>query len=85
MVLGIQSFGNYGIQAPCYACEHNAILKGSIIMRIKRTLVFGLIAAALLAMYAADAKPKQMTWTFDRLDKIHFRSTGVAEVSQFRS
>ncbi len=46
-------------------------------MSVKRTLVFGLIAADLLAMCAADAKPKQITWTFDRLDKIGGVATTV--------
>jgi hypothetical protein len=46
-------------------------------MSLKRTLVFGLIAAAILALNATDAKPKQITWTFDRLDKIGGVATTV--------
>ena len=37
---------------------------------LKQALVFACIVAALPAVYAADAQPTQMTWTFDRLDKI---------------
>ena len=36
----------------------------------KRTFVLVLLAAAMPALHAADAKPKQITWTFDRLQNI---------------
>jgi hypothetical protein len=39
-------------------------------MTLKKTLVFALIAVAMPVLYAADARPKQITWNFDRLDKI---------------
>ena len=46
-------------------------------MSLKKTLVFASIAAAMPVLYAADAKPKQITWTFDRLDKIGGVATTV--------
>ena len=46
-------------------------------MGLKKTLVFALIAAAIPVLYAADAKPKQVTWNFDRLDKIGGVATTV--------
>jgi hypothetical protein len=36
----------------------------------KRTFVLVLLAAAMPVLHAADAKPKQITWTFDRLENI---------------
>jgi hypothetical protein len=39
-------------------------------MRAKETLMIAMMAAAIPILYAADAAPKQVTWTFDRLDKI---------------
>ena len=39
-------------------------------MSPKKTLIFALMAAAIPVLYAADATPKQTTWTFDRLDRI---------------
>jgi hypothetical protein len=39
-------------------------------MRLTKALILALLAAAVPILYAADPAPKQMTWTFDRLDKI---------------
>ena len=45
-------------------------------MSLTKTLVFAWIAA-LPVVYAADAQPKQITWNFDRLDKIGGVATTV--------
>ena len=39
-------------------------------MSVKTSLVLALVAACIPVLYAADIPPKQITWTFDRLDKI---------------
>jgi hypothetical protein len=39
-------------------------------MRVTKMLILAFVAAAMPVLYAADATPKQTTWTFDRLDKI---------------
>ena len=39
-------------------------------MSLKKTLLVALVAAAVPALYAADAKVKQITWNFDNLNKI---------------
>jgi Concanavalin A-like lectin/glucanases superfamily len=39
-------------------------------MSLKNALFLGLVVAAVPALYAADAKVKQITWTFDNLSKI---------------
>ena len=39
-------------------------------MNLKKTLLVALVAAAVPALYAADAKVKQITWNFDNLNKI---------------
>jgi Concanavalin A-like lectin/glucanases superfamily len=46
-------------------------------MSLKKTLAFVLLAAAAPVLYAAGAAPKQITWTFDRLDKIGGVATKV--------
>src|SRR5258708_2790973 len=46
-------------------------------MGLKQTLGFAWIAAAMPVLYAMDAKPKQITWNFDRLDKIGGVATTV--------
>jgi Concanavalin A-like lectin/glucanases superfamily len=40
------------------------------LMSLKKTLVIALIGAAVPALYAAGTTLKQITWNFDRLDKI---------------
>src|SRR6476659_10065929 len=39
-------------------------------MRPTRFLIFAILASIVPVLYAADPAPKQITWTFDRLDKI---------------
>ena len=39
-------------------------------MNLKQSLLVALIVAAVPALYAADAKVKQITWNFDNLNKI---------------
>jgi hypothetical protein len=44
---------------------------------LKYALVFAWIVAVLPVVYATDVQPKQITWTFDRLDKIAGVATTV--------
>ena len=46
-------------------------------MNLKNTLVLALALASVSAFSAAQSKPKQVTWTFDRLDKIGGIATTV--------
>src|SRR5437762_10771371 len=39
-------------------------------MRPRKSLIVAFVAAAIPMLYAADPAPKQITWTFDRLDRI---------------
>ena len=39
-------------------------------MRVRHSLVLALVAACMPLLYAAQTKPKQITWIFDRLDRI---------------
>jgi hypothetical protein len=46
-------------------------------MSLRKTLVLAFVAASIPALYAAQSKPRQITWTFDRLDKIGGVATDV--------